>query len=179
MKRILALLLAVCSLLILAACGEKAEAEPQFCEECSKEELMEMFDEPDPELRAKAAASCGRFDDLDFLPELETILNSPDEAGLHAAALKSLEMLWYDPPRYENIHQEAFELLSAYLEHEPGEPLPDIQALMPFTEKVQEKWLLTAIWFDRDELVLQLEKLLEDPACDGSYKESVEQAVKV
>ena len=179
MKKLVSILLALLSIVSIIGCGNEEVSEEKYCAECSAKELMELMDSPEPELRAKAAAECGRFDDLSFLPKLQEILDAPDEAGLHAAALKSLAALWYDSPGHENIHEEAYVILLDYLSHEPGEPLPDMEAFIPFTEKVNEKWLLSANWFIRDELILKLEAIKEDPLCSGDYLKTLNQAIKI
>ena len=144
-----------------------------------KEVLTLMNDENDG-VRAEAVLYSGKAAGSSIIPELKSVLAEPDSGGLHGAAVKALQDLWYAAPDFKPIYREAYDVLLGYIEScNESNKLPDSAAFEVFEEKLSETWLQRAIWFDSSVLTAALEDTASDENCSGEYFENLQKAISI
>lgn len=120
------------------------------------EAIITLMNDADQSVRGAAAYNSGKLADEKVIPELEKILNNPNEHKIHSKAIDGLCDMWFHFPFHENTSKAAYDATLNYLRKTPRtEDYPSsssVSSFKTFNEDKLPEWEKKATYFSRPEV---------------------------
>lgn len=147
------------------------------------EKLIAMMSDEDQRVREAACEAAGDQHNEVVIEPLVAILNNPEEAEIHGAAIDGLSTLWLDYPYHEHASEAAYRATLDYYSVKPRtDKIPAWSGIPEFNMINQNKfseWPGKDTWFDADEFFGVMADVIADPDMNWLGKEPAMKAILV
>lgn len=143
---------------------------------------LELFNDPDIEVKKAVMGNCGRLGDEAFVPELAKVLNDTLQYDLHGDCADSLYDMWYDFPFHKKTSEAAYNATVEYLSKTPrNEKQPDwiaVGGLKVFNKDKIGEWKNNAKYFNQQKFLAIMNDIINDPNSSYNAKHSAKLVVE-
>ena len=147
------------------------------------EKLIAMMSDEDQSVREAACEAAGDQHNEAVIEPLVAILNNPEEAEIHGAAIDGLSTLWLDYPYHKHASEAAYRATLDYYSVKPRtDKIPAWSGIPEFNMINQNKfseWPGKDTWFDADEFFGVMADVIADPDMNWLGKEPAMKAILV
>ena len=149
--------------------------------EGTTEKIIAMMADEDQDVRGAACQVAGDQQNEAVIEPLVAILNNPEEAKIHWAAVYGLSTLWLDYPYHEHASEAAYRATMDY--YSAGPRTGDVPAWAGISgfnminDRKFSEWPGKGTWFDADAFFSVMADVIADPDMNRLGKEPAMKAI--